>query len=116
MSNARAPSVIWCTLARRATARSKDEGRRDGGAEAPLPRAIGLCGGLLGGAVARGGALLVDWLARTRLPAFPFKPESFFAFPVWIGVGAVAAGLAAALLGALVPARTAVRVDPSRIL
>jgi len=63
-----------------------------------------------------GGALLVDWLARTRLPAFPFKPETFFAFPVWIGVGALAAGLAAALLGALVPARRAVRVDPSRIL
>ena len=78
--------------------------------------AIGLCGGLLGAAAARGGAALVDWLARTRLPAFPFKPESFFAFPVWIGVGAVAAGLAAALLGALVPARRAVRVDPSRIL
>lgn len=78
--------------------------------------AIGLCGGLAGALAARGGAALVDWLARTKLPAFPFKPETFFDFPAWIGAGAVAAGIAAALLGALVPARSAVRVDPSRIL
>ncbi|HWV38713.1 MAG TPA: ABC transporter permease [Vulgatibacter sp.] len=78
--------------------------------------AIGLCGGVAGALTARGAASLVDWLARTRLPPFPFKPETFFVFPGWVWVGAVATGLAAALLGALVPAGRAVRVDPSRIL
>lgn len=78
--------------------------------------AIGLAGGILGWLGARVCATLVDGLAATRLPEFPFKPETFFAFPGWIGVAAVAAGLAAALAGALVPARRAVRLDPARII
>lgn len=78
--------------------------------------AIGLAGGILGWAGAWAGASLVDGLAHTHLPEFPFKPETFFAFPGWIGVAAIAAGLAAALAGALVPARQAVRLDPAKII
>ncbi|HEY0840568.1 MAG TPA: FtsX-like permease family protein, partial [Vulgatibacter sp.] len=78
--------------------------------------AIGLAGGGLGWLGARACASLVDGLAATHLPEFPFKPETFFAFPAWIGVAAVGAGLAAALAGALVPARRAVRLDPARII
>jgi hypothetical protein len=76
--------------------------------------------GVLGGGV---GALLA-WLASvgadaaaTRiLPDFPFKPETFFAFPAWtLALGVVVAVLAS-VIGALAPAAAAARVDPARTL
>src|SRR5216684_4017540 len=38
----------------------------------------GIFGGAMGILLARVGGLLVDRLARTGLPQFPFKPETFF--------------------------------------
>jgi ABC-type antimicrobial peptide transport system permease subunit len=78
--------------------------------------ATGLTGGVLGVVLARLAGLLVDRLAQTGLPEFPFKPATFFHF----GAGHVAIGLAvallAALLGAFFPARAAARLDPARAL
>jgi putative ABC transport system permease protein len=78
--------------------------------------AVGLLGGAIGAAGALGAAAAVDRAARTFLPEFPFKPDTFFTFPPWLVAGAVALGVLAALLGAYPPARSAARLDPARAL
>jgi putative ABC transport system permease protein len=78
--------------------------------------ATGLTGGIAGIALARLAALVLDRLSRTHLPDFPFKPQTFFHFEarqVLLGLGVA---LAAALLGAFLPARAAARLDPARAL
>jgi len=76
--------------------------------------AVGAVGGLCGAALALGSAWAVDLASRTWLPDFPFKPASYFLFPGWLLVGALAAGIAAALLGAFLPARNASAMDPAQ--
>ncbi len=78
--------------------------------------ATGLLGGALGLLSARAVGALVDHLARTRLPDFPFKPDSFFAFAPWMFAAGAAVALAASLLGAWFPARRAAALDPARAL
>ena len=76
----------------------------------------GVAGGVAGTALARAAASLADASAARLLPDFPFKPETFFAFPPWaLALGVVVAVLASAL-GALAPAAAAARVDPARTL
>jgi ABC-type lipoprotein release transport system permease subunit len=76
----------------------------------------GLVGGFSGVLLARIVALLLDRLAQTGLPDFPFKPQSFFHFrPMHMAIG-IAVALAAALLGAFLPARAAARLDPAKAL
>lgn len=77
---------------------------------------IGLLGGLTGAIASRLLALGLDRAAAKVLPDFPFKPESFFEFPIPLLLGAVALGMVAALLGAVVPALAASRTDPARAL
>ena len=78
--------------------------------------ATGLAGGVIGVALARAVALLLDRVARTGLPDFPFKPQTFFHFEAVHMVAGVAVALAAALLGAFLPARAAARLDPAKAL
>ncbi|HTP51772.1 MAG TPA: ABC transporter permease [Anaeromyxobacteraceae bacterium] len=75
---------------------------------------VGLSGGLVGVALAFGAALLADQAALRFLPDFPFRPDTFFAFPPWLFALGVGVSLGAALLGALAPAAAAGRVDPAR--
>jgi putative ABC transport system permease protein len=77
---------------------------------------VGLAGGLLGAASARLLALGADRVAARLLPDFPFRPETFFAFPAWVLALAVAVAFLAAVLGALAPAALAARVDPARTI
>jgi ABC-type antimicrobial peptide transport system permease subunit len=78
--------------------------------------ATGLAGGVFGVLFARTAAFLLDRLARTGLPDFPFKPHTFFHFePHHVAVG-LAVALAAAQLGAFLPARAAARLDPAKAL
>jgi len=78
--------------------------------------ATGLAGGLLGVGLARGAAALLDRLASTGLPDFPFKPASFFDFqPGHLALG-LGVALLAALLGAFLPARAAARLEPAKAL
>ncbi|RKH61664.1 ABC transporter permease [Corallococcus llansteffanensis] len=76
--------------------------------------------GVLGGATGTAAALLlafaVDRLATGYLPNFPFKPDSFFAFPWTVVLGGVLLGLVAALAGAYFPSRRAAATDPARTL
>jgi len=59
---------------------------------------------------------LLDRLARTGLPEFPFKPATFFTFhPEHLALG-LGVALLAALLGAFLPARAAARLEPAKAL
>jgi putative ABC transport system permease protein len=77
---------------------------------------VGLAGGLLGTLAALLLALVVDRLATSYLPQFPFKPESFFSFPWPVVVGGVGLGLLAAVAGAWFPSHRAAATDPARTL
>jgi putative ABC transport system permease protein len=77
---------------------------------------VGAIGGLTGALLSRGLALGIDALARRALPELPFQPDSFFAFPLWLLVLGLLLGTLAAVLGALLPARAAARLDPARVL
>jgi hypothetical protein len=78
--------------------------------------AIGLAGGVAGVLLARLAALAADAASQRFVPDFPFKPESWFAFDVPILAGALACAVFACVLGALLPARAAARLDPSEAL
>jgi ABC-type antimicrobial peptide transport system permease subunit len=77
---------------------------------------IGVAGGAVGAAVAAGLTVLANRAALSLLPDFPFRPDSFFAFPPWLLLLGVAVPAVAAVLGALAPAALAARVDPARTL
>ncbi|MCI0569897.1 MAG: ABC transporter permease [Myxococcaceae bacterium] len=78
--------------------------------------ALGLIGGAVGTVAAVGLSVLVDWASGRYLPEFPFKPDSYFAFPVAVVLGGVVLGVVAAVAGALGPARRAAGTDPARVL
>jgi ABC-type antimicrobial peptide transport system permease subunit len=77
---------------------------------------MGVLGGALGALLARLLALGADAASTRFLPEFPFKPESFFGFPLWLWALGVGLGALSAALGALLPARAAARLDPARTL
>jgi putative ABC transport system permease protein len=77
---------------------------------------VGVLGGGAGVLVARLAALFVDRLAKTHIPDFPFKPETFFAFPAWLWGSALGFAALFAIVGAVGPARRAARVDPLVVL
>jgi hypothetical protein len=76
----------------------------------------GLAGGIVGVLLARVVAALLDRLSRTGLPDFPFKPQTFFYFHAGHVALGIAVALAAAVLGAFLPARAAARLDPAKAL
>ncbi len=77
---------------------------------------IGVIGGLLGIALALGAAWAVDAASAAWLPAFPFKPESYFAFPFWIPASGLAFSIVFCVLGGFLPARAAAAMAPARAL
>lgn len=77
---------------------------------------VGLAGGLAGAVLAWAAALGADRLASRVVPDFPFRPETFFAFPAWVLLLGVAVPVLSSVVGALAPAAAAARVDPARAL
>lgn len=77
---------------------------------------LGLIGGVLGVAGAWGASLALDRLAASALPEFPFKPESFFAFPWWLPLAGIGAAVFAAATGAFWPAVRTARQDVTAAL
>lgn len=77
---------------------------------------LGATGGALGSLLASLAALALDAALGKMLPPFPFKPDTFFSLPPSLWLGGVGLGIAAALLGAWLPARRASRIDPARSL
>jgi putative ABC transport system permease protein len=82
-------------------------------AEAAL---VGFLGGVAGVGIAWLASRGADRAALRLLPDFPFRPETFFAFPPWLFALGVGVSAAAAVLGALAPAALAARVDPARTI
>lgn len=77
---------------------------------------VGVVGGTVGVVTARLAALAVDAFAASRLPDFPFKPSSFFAFPAWLVASGIVVGAVFAFVGALGAVLQAARMDPARAL
>lgn len=77
---------------------------------------IGLAGGFGGLAVARAGAWTIDYLSKTALPDFPFKPETYFWFSPALVAGLLLFSVLICVLGALWPARTAAKLSPAAAL
>jgi len=76
--------------------------------------AIGLSGGLVGTIGAVLAAAVVDRVSSSYLPSFPYKPDSFFSYPLEVIAGGIALGMIAALSGAYFPSRHAASMDPAR--
>lgn len=81
-------------------------------AEASL---IGVIGGAVGAATGFGASRLVDYVAN-RLPEFPYKPDTFFAFPAWVWLAALGGAVLFCLFGAFFPANAAARQQPAAAL
>ena len=77
---------------------------------------IGVLGGLCGLGGAWVSALGIDFLSRTALPDFPFKPDSYFLFSPALCAFSVGFSVLTCLLGAAWPARTAARLSPAAAL
>jgi ABC-type antimicrobial peptide transport system permease subunit len=77
---------------------------------------LGFLGGGFGTLGAWALSLGCDALSRSRLPDFPFKPDSFFLFPVELWAAGWGLGVLASLVGAYFPSRRAAAVDPIKSL
>ncbi len=76
---------------------------------------IGLVGGSMGTLAGLGAARLGDYVA-SRLPEFPYKPETFFTFPAWLWFAAIGGAVLFCLIGAFFPANAAARQHPAAAL
>ena len=77
---------------------------------------IGTFGGGLGVLLAMIMGWLCDWLSATRIPEFPFKPETYFGFSPTLVVGAIGFAIVFCLVGALFPAQRAASLNPAEAL
>ena len=77
---------------------------------------VGLAAGMLGLVAAVAAGAVADAFAASRVPDFPFKPDSFFAFSPWLMAAVLALAVVACVIGALPPAYRAAGGDPSEAL
>jgi len=81
-----------------------------------LAAVVGFFAGAVGLVAARVLSLVADGFAADKLPDFPFKPDTFFAYPWWLWLLGMGFSVLFSVLGALGPARAAAKVDPARAL
>jgi hypothetical protein len=77
---------------------------------------VGIVAGLTGLAAALAAGAAADSFAASRVPDFPFKPASFFAFSPWLLAAVLTLAAGACVIGALPPAYRAASGDPSEAL
>lgn len=77
---------------------------------------LGLFGGLSGIALGWGAIKIVDLVFKSRVPDFPFKPDSLFIIQPWMLLGALGVAVLFCWLGSLLPAFRASQIDPARTL
>jgi hypothetical protein len=77
---------------------------------------VGALSGLAGVLVGVGAIRLADRLARSTIPDFPYKPESFFLTSGWLAVAAVLLAVMACVAGAAIPVWRASSRDPAEVL
>ncbi len=77
---------------------------------------VGLLAGSAGVVIALVSAKVADHLATSRIPDFPFKPESLFAFSPLLVAAVVGVAVAACIVGVVPATARAVAGDPSDAL
>jgi ABC-type antimicrobial peptide transport system permease subunit len=77
---------------------------------------LGLLAGCFGVLFAVGSGFVIDLLSAKYLPAFPFKPETYFDFQWWILLGGLLFSVVFCVLGGFFPARKAALMQPARAL
>jgi putative ABC transport system permease protein len=77
---------------------------------------VGFLGGTIGILLAYVGARGADWFSATRVPDFPFKPETYFDFTPALVLASLAFAVLFCLLGALLPASRAAGMEPADAL
>ncbi len=77
---------------------------------------LGTTGGVLGLGLGLAACYLSDLLMVRMLPDFPFKPDSFFSYPIWLFFSAVGFAIIFCWLGAIFPAQRASGMDPANAL
>ena len=77
---------------------------------------IGLVSGILGCVVAFTGALIIDWVSHAMVAEFPFKPSTWFDFQWWVLALGIGFATLFSVLGGLLPAYKASRLEPAAAL
>ncbi len=77
---------------------------------------IGLVATTIAWGLATAAMVATDRAFAAATPAFPYKPETLFSTPGWLVPGAFGLALVFCLLGALLPAARAARMDPADAL
>ena len=77
---------------------------------------LGLFGGITGALLGFGTTKAIDAVFASQVQDFPFKPDTLFAFDLWMFLMAIGAALVFCWIGALIPAIRASRTDPARAL
>jgi putative ABC transport system permease protein len=77
---------------------------------------VGLLSGGLGLGLARLAGWACDWYSAHRVPDFPFKPETYFAYTPLLMAASIGFAIGFCLLGAFLPANRAARMEPASAL
>jgi putative ABC transport system permease protein len=77
---------------------------------------LGIMAGTAGLVLSLGAARLFDMVSASYVPDFPYKPTTYFVFPWWLVAAALGFAISFCVLGALLPARRAARMEPARVL
>lgn len=77
---------------------------------------LGTMAGTAGLLLAMAASALFDYVSASYLPDFPYKPTTYFIFPWWLVLAALAFAMSFCVLGAALPARRAARMEPARVL
>jgi putative ABC transport system permease protein len=77
---------------------------------------LGALSGVTGLMLAFVAGRTFDWVSARWVPDFPYKPETYFAFPWWLLLAAIGFAVSFCVVGAFLPARRAARMDPARVL
>jgi len=77
---------------------------------------VGVTAGLLGALLAVAMASVTDVVSAGYIPDFPYKPESLFDLHPLVFAGAIVFSCGFCVLGALLPASRAAKIDPVAVL
>jgi putative ABC transport system permease protein len=77
---------------------------------------LGTMSGTAGLVLALMAGSIFDQISANYVPDFPYKPTTYFEFPWWLVLAALAFSISFCVLGALLPARRAARMEPARVL
>ncbi|KIG14877.1 Macrolide export ATP-binding/permease protein MacB [Enhygromyxa salina] len=77
---------------------------------------VGALAGAVGVALAIAAGRVFDWVSASYIPDFPYKPRTYFEFPLWLLLAAFGFAIGFCVIGAFFPANRAARTDPARVL